>query len=711
MEKTIFLTGITGFLGTHLVKQLLSNPEVKIIGLIRAADSDSALQRLKKEWWDWPELRAALGSRVLTLAGDITQPRLALNEQDYAFLVENVSHIIHAAADVRLFLALEDLRSVNVTGTLNVLAFAGDVQKQHGLAAFAHVSTAYVAGQRNGEIMEERLSSKSGFTSPYEQSKFEAEELVWQAADQLPVCIFRPGMIVGDSQTGVIKTFNTLYYPLRLYMTGKLRFAPASAGFPVNLVPVDYVASAIFTLMMNPEAIGKVFHLTPAFNDQPTLSEMTIFVRQWAEANLNIHLHRAVFFDLPGFSKLLSWLARISKSKDLAVMATLMPYFQKEPLFNRTNTDQLLGVYPHRWRELLPVLLKEAVYRSFWHRTTRTVHEQVLFRMQSKNKPVTYYDLSLGQVNRRSAAEMLAEIKNIQSAFRAFNINPGERIAIVGLNSSRYFSIFMACGLSGLISTPFYSTCPPSEINKLLADSQPSLLFIGVPELLKRLNEIIYDGPIVSFCRQEPDSFPVKNAMNWHTFINRQAEHYSNPVLYQVNLDDPVSLHYTSGTTGLQKGVLYHHHHYRWLAETLASMFPWFERNRGGSYLSYLPMNHVVEGILATYSPYYVPAKLDLYFLEEFKDLQWALQKVKPTIFFSVPRFFEKVRASFLENKLARYYMSLSEGFVRRLCRRLLQHGLLQKTGLDRCRQIIVGSATSDAALLGFYKDLGIEVH
>jgi long-chain acyl-CoA synthetase len=87
------------------------------------------------------------------------------------------------------------------------------------------------------------------------------------------------------------------------------------------------------------------------------------------------------------------------------------------------------------------------------------------------------------------------------------------------------------------------------------------------------------------------------------------------------------------------------------------------------------------------------------------------LQKVHPTIFFSVPRFFEKVKSSFLESKLARYYDSLPEGYRKKILQPIIRKGLLRKTGLDKCKQIIVGSATTDIGLLEFFQKLGIEVH
>jgi long-chain acyl-CoA synthetase len=710
MKNFIFLTGATGFLGTNIANLLCKEKKNQILALVRAKDTDQAFHRLKKEWWDFPDLYSAIGNQVLAIAGDVTLPNLGLSEADYQQLSERITHIIHTAADVRLYQPLEKLRKINVEGTYQVLQLANAVHNHHGLQRFAHVSTAYVAGVRNGLINEEPPTDQFGFSSPYEQSKYEAEWLVWHQAEQLPISIFRPAMIVGDSKNGRIKTFNTLYYPLRLYLTQKMSVAPADPKMKVNLIPVDYVAGAICDLTFKNETAGKAFHLSPSLENMPTISEVTDFCRIWAKENLNIDLPKARFIKAPVLSK---WLSKIGKSlppSDLSTISSLLPYFDKNPIFDRRNTDEYYGEYPIAWQEYLPVILQEAVHRSFWHHTTRTVHEQVLVRMQSKSKPITYHDLSQGNITDRSSADMQEEIQAIRASFQALGVQPGERVAMIGVNSSRYFSILMACGLSNIISTPFYATCPPTEINQLLEHSQPKLFLIGVPSLLKRLGELKTDAQLISFCKSDTPADNRSLIMDWESFIHSGKDEFgvsSKSIL----LEKPVSLHYTSGTTGEHKGVMYNHHHHRWLAETLASMFPWYERHRKGSYLSYLPMNHVVEGILATYSPYYVPAKLDLYFLDEFNDLQWALQQVHPTIFFSVPRFFEKVKSSFLENPLARYFDTLPDGTKKNLLRPILRRALLRKTGLDKCKQIIVGSATTDIGLLAFFQDLGIEVH
>lgn len=732
MSSCVLLTGATGFLGAQIARNLLSETGASILALVRADDLEAARKRLRREWWDWPELVAALDERIIPLPGDICLPRLGLHPADYHRLVGQVTHIIHTAADVRLFAPLDALRHVNVTGTRHVLELAQAAHQDHRLQRFAHVSTAYVAGARSGPVAETELTDRYGFSSPYERSKYEAECMVREASapadaaaspsavPTLPVSIFRPGMIVGDSRSGAVKSFNTLYYPLRLYMTGRLRFAPARPDLRVELVPVDYVASAITRLTFDPRAIGLTFHLTASPDKTPTLAEFIHFTRGWAQRERHLRLPRPIFLPplglnglvaQPGLRKLFERLA----GRDLAALPGLLAYFEKQPVFLRDNTDRLIGAYTHEWQELMPPLLEYAVRRSFWHRTSRTVHEQILYRLNSRSHPVVYHDLMLSPAGQarliqttRPAGELQAEVLAAAAAIQALNIRPGQRIAILGANSTRYFSSVLACGLAGAVSVPLYPTLPLEDLERLLEDCRASLLIIDAPELQTHLRALHFAGPVVLLYAPSPDT-AMPTVYDWAAFLALGRDCYRP--LPQVALDDPAVQCYTSGTTGHPKAVIYRHDQLRWLAEELAALYPWRERNRWGAYLSYLPMSHVVEGILASYSPYYVPAALDIYFLHDFPALSEALKLARPTIFFSVPRFFEKVRAAFLQNRLAQVYLRLKTGALHDLLRPLLRRGLLRKAGLDRARQMIVGSAPTTPELLDLFQELGIPVH
>ncbi len=726
VTDSVFLTGAAGFLGSQTARMILQQTNRPLIVLIRGRNLSDARQRLERTWWDWPDMVKEIGGRVRIVAGDLCDDRFGLDETDYAELAGRISHIIHMAADIRLTEPLDHLRRINVGGTCNVLALARETHRQHGLSRFSHVSTAYVAGSRKGRVAEEDLTDRYGFSNSYELSKFEAEALVHEAGKEIPVSVFRPGMVVGDSQSGAVKTFNTVYFPLRLYLTGKLKFFPVDPSMKINMVPGDYVAGAIARLTFDPQAEGKTFHLTLPPNTLPDVREMFSFTRVWAAEELHVKLPEPVF--LPISVRRLQWLGRFFQDKSMVrSLLSLSSYFEEDRVYGRENLDRLMGVYSGSWSEFFPSILNYACKRGFMHRSERTVQEQAYFRLSGKSRPVCFFDVISGEFVSRSAEEVRREIDQAVSALRQMDILPGERIAVVGFNSSRYFILDTAIGLCGAVSVPMYYSSPAGELAEIVQDSGARLMFVGVPGILAQLacagiapdcmvseKQDFPDIPVVSFCRDVPRKHRSDQYIEWHEFLKLGElpdACSSTKGQAPVGFGDIATLRYTSGTTGLPKGAVFDHAGLRYMAETLASLPPWKARTRKVVYLSFLPMNHVVEGILASYSIFYTPASAEVYYLESFYDLQKALPKIRPTVFFSVPRFYEKVWENASKTAIGRRYLKSRDGLTKRMLGKILGWAVKKKAGIDRCSQLIVGSAPVSIGLLQNLRSIGIEIH
>jgi long-chain acyl-CoA synthetase len=714
VSGTVLVTGAPGFLGTQVCLRLVQQTDVVIIALVRAHDEEAALQRLTRIWHEWPDLAAQVGGRVRALAADISEPKLGLTDDDYGSLVSSVTHIIHSAADMRLDGPIEELRRTNVGGTRNMLELAKAIHADHGLTRYGQVSTAYVAGGRTGDVPEDSLSDQWKFFSRYEVSKFEGEQVVAEAKSELPISVFRPGMVIGDSRTGAIKNFNTMYYPLKLYLTGKMRWFPMRSSLKVNMIPVDYVADAIVKLMFDPRAEGLNFHLTAPWKDLPTAKEVLTLVRRQALEEHGIAVKKAIFFPMPtgatkGRYKAQQAISREKRGR-LEGLLTIAPYFNERRRFRRDNVDKLLGPYKLNWQKIIPTIIDYAVYHSFFHRSERTVHEQILFRMGSKSLPVRFHDVHDGEIHTRDSKEVRAEMYAVAEALRTMGVGPGDRVAMVGLNSSRYVTIDVGIGLAGAASVPLYYTSPVPEVDLLVNASGSKVLLVGIPKLLQALDRMHSDIPIVSFCREDPPLDHGREVITWTDFLSR-GKGSTGPSTGPVSYGDLATVCYTSGTTGTPKGVTFDHGQLRWMGDAVASILDWDARNDHIVYLSFLPMNHVVEGILAAYGPYFAPARQDMYFLEDFRDLQKTLPSVRPTIFFAVPRFYEKVWEALLENNVGRSYVEAKDGLKKNVLRKLVRGALLKKGGLDRCSQMFVGSAPIGKDLVGAYQELGVEVY
>jgi thioester reductase-like protein len=257
----VLLTGATGFVGMELLCRYLERSDRHVYALVRAGDSGEAEARLGAVIEGVCGDRDAYRGRSTAVPGDIQRPGLGLDPRARRWLAERVDEVLHGAATVSFSLPLPQSREVNVEGTRRLLEFAEQCQARGGLRCFSHISTAYVAGDHPGTFSEEALDVGQGFRNGYERSKFEAERLVSGAAERLPVKIFRPSIIVGEKQSGWTASFNVLYPPLKAFQAGSYPALPARRSTPVDIVPVDFVADAIFELAGEPAESGEVNHL------------------------------------------------------------------------------------------------------------------------------------------------------------------------------------------------------------------------------------------------------------------------------------------------------------------------------------------------------------------------------------------------------------------------------------------------------------------
>jgi thioester reductase-like protein len=269
----ILLTGATGFVGMELLARYLERGDRDIVTLVRADCHEDAHARLDAVLEDLFGAEArGYRHRVHAVAADLTAPDLGLTEVERARLAERVSKIVHSAASVSFSLPLEDARAINLEGTRRMLELAELARADGGLECYAHISTAFVAGDHSGMFAECDRDVGQEFHNSYEQSKFEAEQLV-RSHDGLPYTILRPSIVVGDSTNGWTAAFNVLYWPLRAFARGLFTAVPAIPSAPVDVVSIDYVADAAYQLCETSCGTGVTYHLT-AGEHASTIAEL-----------------------------------------------------------------------------------------------------------------------------------------------------------------------------------------------------------------------------------------------------------------------------------------------------------------------------------------------------------------------------------------------------------------------------------------------------
>lgn len=250
--RTYFVTGYPGFIGKRLVEHIArEDPRGHVYVLVQP----KVLKEAQKH------AAGLTGAPVEILTGDVVDMHLGLSGEEYQRLCEQVTDIFHLAAVSYLGVPKETAWRVNVDGTRNLLELARDCQR---LQRFNHFSTCYVSGDRLGVIAEDELECGQGFRNAYEETKFQAERLVQRAGATLPVTIYRPASVVGDSRTGEIDRFEGPYYLGILLVTSPLVVPlplPGNGVAPLNVVPVDFVVSAVWAISRDPRGVGRTFHL------------------------------------------------------------------------------------------------------------------------------------------------------------------------------------------------------------------------------------------------------------------------------------------------------------------------------------------------------------------------------------------------------------------------------------------------------------------
>lgn len=267
--STILFTGFPGFLGSALLPRLLArDPAGTAVCLVQRRYADLASRRVR-------ELEAAhpdLGGRIRLVEGDLTLPDLGLESAHE--IGRQLDEIYHVAAVYDLEVSREVGVAVNVEGTRRVIDLARhcpSLQRLH------YVSTCYVSGRHPGTFSETDLDVGQSFNNHYEETKYLAEIEVRMATEAgLPSTIYRPAIVVGDSDTGETVKYDGLYYMIRFLLRQPRIAVMPMIGDPtrawVTLVPRDFVVRAITHLSQLEDSAGRVYQL--ADPDPPTVEEL-----------------------------------------------------------------------------------------------------------------------------------------------------------------------------------------------------------------------------------------------------------------------------------------------------------------------------------------------------------------------------------------------------------------------------------------------------
>ncbi|CAI8732766.1 Acyltransferase domain-containing protein [Bacillus sp. IT-79MI2] len=261
----VLLTGGTGFLGAHVLYELLEQTRAHIYCLVRPSGNLSVLERFhsKMEFYFGEGMRDRLKGRVTVINSDLNKEDLGISAGNLQMIKEQINMIIHCAADVRHYGNEEHFENTNVGGTRRLLELAKVIPSVH----FHYVSTISIVGWSSQDPNEYVLQEKDFdrgqiLDNVYTRSKFNAEKLVREASkDGISASVYRVGNLVAHSKSGQFQEnmeTDAFYRILKGIIL--LGAAPQSPG-DLDLTPIDYCSKALVKLSTHRESIGQTYHL------------------------------------------------------------------------------------------------------------------------------------------------------------------------------------------------------------------------------------------------------------------------------------------------------------------------------------------------------------------------------------------------------------------------------------------------------------------
>lgn len=333
-----FVTGATGFIGSHLLPKLFAR-KGKVYVLVRSGSKKKLNALLEK-------INAPKG-RVVAITGDLTKKNLGVSKKNRDELKGKINHMFHLAAIYDMSASMEQQEAANIGGTRSAVEFADSIKAK----CFHHTSSIAAAGLYNGVFREDMFDEATGLDNPYFKTKHESEGVVRREC-KVPFQIYRPAMVLGHSQTGEIDKIDGPYYFFKLIQ--KMRaMLPAwmptmgLEGGRLNMVPVDYVVDAMDHIAHTKGQHGKCFHLTDP-KPRKIGEVLNIFSRAAHAPLMTMRIDARIFNFVPNAVKqglmMLSPVRRIRKQvmEGLGIPPGVLSFINYPTRFDNRETAKLL---------------------------------------------------------------------------------------------------------------------------------------------------------------------------------------------------------------------------------------------------------------------------------------------------------------------------------------------------------------------------------
>jgi len=365
-----------------------------------------------------------------------------------------------------------------------------------------------------------------------------------------------------------------------------------------------------------------------------------------------------------------------------------------------------------------------------------TIPQRVLHQGRTRPNQPAYYAKSGGQWRATTWRQFADQIRSAARAMISLGLPRGGKICILGFNRPEWVIFNHAAMMAGGVAAGIYTTCSPDEVQYIVHHAEASIVLVEDEHQWKKIDARRAQLPLLKHVVMMKGAPDIKDPMvlSWDAFNAKAAATPDASVderISKIEQDELATLIYTSGTTGPPKGVMLSHKNLSWTSRMLIDLQGSEDNDCG---LSYLPLSHIAEQMCTIHIP--ATAGACVYFAESIEKVPDNLKEVQPTLFFGVPRIWEKFHAGVAAKlELATGAKKYLVAWTRLVCtdvnarrargeslpplleaqyrivKKLVLDKLKPALGLGRARFCVSGAAPIAREVLEFFSSLDIMVH
>jgi len=365
-----------------------------------------------------------------------------------------------------------------------------------------------------------------------------------------------------------------------------------------------------------------------------------------------------------------------------------------------------------------------------------SIPHRLFQRAQTMGDKPAYYEKKNDQWVGTNWATYATEVRQAAKALVALGVEPGHTVCILGFNRPEWVLFDLAAMAIGAIPAGIYTTCSPIEVQYIIDHAEAGVVLVEDKSQWDKIAQERSKMPKLRHVVTMRDAENIEDEMvlSWADFL-ANAEGVEETVIDErmgnLTADQLATFIYTSGTTGPPKAVMLTHDNLAWTSAAAADLVKMTDEDCS---ISYLPLSHIAEQMFTLHVPISVGSKI--YFAESLEKLPDNLKEVQPTVFFGVPRIWEKFYAAVnaklsaatgVKAKLVAFAMNNAKQVVNlrndsqepgpilnaKYClgKKLVINKVKPVLGMGRARVCVSGAAPVSADILRFFAGLDLPIH